>query len=464
MLFADLFFLYFFLPACLIFYFISKNICYRNTVLIIFSLVFYAWGEPVRICLLLISVTANFFAGLIIDKYRNTAFAKTALICSIVLNIGMLAVFKYSGFFIENLNMLLRLNLPVPDITLPIGISFFTFQAMSYTIDCYLDTADVQHNYAKFLLFVSLFPQLVAGPIVRYSDIQNEIDLRRTDINDLSYGFMRLIAGLAKKVIIANNLSTVLDELHVIPPGDMSVAASWTVAFVFALQVYFDFSGYSDMAIGMGRIFGFHFKENFNYPFISVSIGEFWQRWHISLGAFFRDYLLYIPVFGKRRGYLNLFIVWLCTGLWHGAAWNYIIWGLYFGFFIFIENIIGGRRLKRIPAPVMHIYNKIVIVVGFGIFYYEEPGALFAFVKNIFGLNFNALTDVVTNNLIFNNCFLIGTAVLFSLPVIKQIKKLKFVNENALEMISAASCMVLLFISSIMLVNATNNPFLYFWW
>ena len=366
MVFADLFFIYFFMPLCIFCYFLTKKTAWRNAVLLVFSLIFYAWGEPVWVIMLIAYSFLNYSTGLMIEKSRGKSSAKTALLIAIIVDIGVLGIFKYSGFLVENVNALLHVSIPVPKIKLPIGISFYTFQTLSYSIDCYWGKVKVQKNFPKFLLYVSMFPQLVAGPIVRYSTISEEIDKRHTTLKDLSDGFSRIILGIGKKVIVANSLNSVVTacfgtaEDGYAATGTLSVLAAWGGAAMVALWYYFDFSGYSDIAIGLGRIFGFHFDENFKYPFICKSITEFWQRWHISLGTFFRDYLLYVPIFGKRRKYGGLFLVWFCTGLWHGASWNFILWGLYYGLFIFIEMKIGKKNMKKLPAAVAHIYTKIV--------------------------------------------------------------------------------------------------------
>ena len=465
MVFADLFFLYIFLPAVLIAYFLNKNIRYKNAVLIIFSLVFYAWGEPAVVFLLILSTIVNWLFGLQIDKHRDDKLGKMALGGSLFFSLGMLIVFKYLGFIVENLNLIPFINIPVPNITLPIGISFYTFQILSYVIDCYWGKVKVQKNYFRFLLYVSLFPQLIAGPIVRYSVVEKEIDSRKTTVADLADGSCRFMIGLAKKVILANNLWTIVENFFGGDISGLSVFATWYTVVVYAMYVYFDFSGYSDMAIGLGRIFGFHFDENFKYPFICRNIAEFWQRWHISLGSFFRDYLLYLPIGGKMHAHLNLFLVWFCTGMWHGASWNYIIWGLYFGIFIFLEQLMGKKRMKAIPAVVTHIYSKIVIIVGFGIFYFEDFKQLGNFFKSLVGANGNALTDTISTTSLLNNCFLIAIAVLACFPVSKLVNKLTDKSTNTISVgqgLKVAYCLALLIISSLLLVDATSNPFLYF--
>lgn len=471
MIFSDLFFLYAFLPACMLLYFISKNIHWKNAVLIVFSLLFYAWGEPLWIILLIASVIVNYFCGLLIDKFRDTPYSKAGVIISLAVSLGLLAVFKYSDFVVENLNNILPFDIPAPNITLPIGISFYTFQILSYILDAYWCKVKVQYNPFKFLMFVSLFPQLVAGPIVRYGVIEREIDCRTSTLSDISDGITRFAVGLGKKVIIANNISTVVISLFgsaqegYTDISAVSVAGTWYGVILVSLWYYFDFSGYSDMAIGLGRIFGFHFNENFNYPFISKNITEFWQRWHISLGSFFRDYLLYVPIFGKRRQYVSLFLVWFCTGLWHGASWNYIIWGLYFGLFIFIERKIGNKRLRKMPSVIAHIYSLLVIAVGFGIFHFEDLGSLGNFFKSLVGLNGNPLIDITMQTTFMNNIFLFAAAVIFSIPWLPKLKTK--VEELASGLVISGTFQTvcnaaLIIVSSIMLVNSTNNAFLYF--
>lgn len=464
MVFSDLFFLYAFLPLCLLMYFIGKPIGWKNAMLIIFSLIFYAWGEPLWIILLIDSTIINYCCGLVIEHYRGTKLAKVGVAISLIVSLGLLGVFKYTDFVVENLNAILPIDIPAPHIALPIGISFYTFQILSYILDAYWGKVKVQHDPMKFLMFVSLFPQLVAGPIVRYGVIEKEIDNRHSTAEDISQGVTRFIVGLGKKVILANNLYTIVQNTLGGNMETLSVLGCWFGVACYALYVLFDFSGYSDMAIGLGRIFGFHFNENFNYPFICKNITEFWQRWHISLGSFFRDYLLYVPIFGKRRQYLSLFLVWFCTGLWHGAAWNYIIWGLYFGVFIFIERKIGNKRMRKIPVVLTHLYSKLVIVLGFGIFYFEDLGRMGLFFKGLVGANGNALTNIAVQTTFMNNIFLFAAAVLFCFPVIPTLKKWIVTKANGAAISGTAQIVgnvVLLAVCSIMLVNNTNNPFLY---
>ncbi|MDO4458925.1 MAG: MBOAT family O-acyltransferase [Clostridia bacterium] len=471
MVFADLFFIYFFLPLCLISYLAAKNLKTKNIVLIVFSLIFYAWGEPLWIILLLFSSAFNWFIGLSIEKTKGTPGAKASVALGVTVDIALLIIFKYSGFIVENINALFRSSIPVPRITLPIGISFFTFQAISYILDCYWDSVKVQHDYYKFLLYLSLFPQLIAGPIVRYSVIEDEIDNRRVTVNDLCDGALRVIMGLAKKVILANNLYSIVTTFFGGDISGLSTMGTWYTVIVYSLYVYFDFSGYSDIAIGLGRMFGFHFDENFTHPFACKTIAEFWQRWHISLGSFFRDYLLYVPIFGKPRKYMGLFLVWFCTGMWHGAAWNYIIWGLYFGCWIFFEQRLGKKVLKSWPTWWKHIYSKLIIVIGFGIFYFENLKQLGQFFLNILGINMfinkTGFFDMVTFSSFKENLFLILVAAVISMPVLPKLKQYVLENKNptiyaAGRIGSVVGCLALLVILSILLVDTTNNVFLYF--
>ena len=477
MVFSDLFFLYFFLPLCLIGYFVSRKLKTKNLVLIIFSLIFYAWGEPIWVMLLIFSASFNWFMGLMAGQYREKKSGKVIVGMAIAVDLLMLVIFKYSGFLVENLNGLFRSAIPVPSIRMPIGISFFTFQAISYVIDCYWETVTPQKSFKKFLLYLSLFPQLIAGPIVRYSVVEKEINKRKTTIVDVSEGSMRFIVGLAKKVIIADNLYSIVTkffgDVNTLKFNDisgMSFLGTWFVIIVYSLYVYFDFSGYSDMAIGLGRIFGFHFNENFNYPFICKTISEFWQRWHISLSSFFRDYLFYVPIFGRPRKYLNLFLVWFCTGMWHGAHWNFIFWGLYFGAFLLLEIKLGKKRMKKWPRFLTHLYSKLVIVIGFGIFCFSDMNQLGNFFLNISGLgmavNHAPFADTLTWDTFMNNIFLFAIAIIVSMPLLPKIKKFFFEWGNNVvyttgKVLGTLGCLYLLIMSSLLLVQSTNHPFLY---
>lgn len=475
MVFSSLYFLYLFLAVVFVAYYACKKIQHKNIVLVIASLIFYAWGEPVWVVMLLFSALLNWFCALGIEKNRDKGAAKAFVGAAIGIDLLLLVIFKYTGFIVENINGLFGFipgfAIPVPQITMPIGISFFTFQAISYIMDCYWETVNAQKSYFKFLLYLSLFPQLVAGPIVRYSVIEKEIADRKITAVDISEGAMRAIIGVSKKVIIANNLYAVVDQFFGKDITGLSFLGTWYAVILYSLYVYFDFSGYSDIAIGLGRMFGFHFNENFNYPFICKTVSEFWQRWHISLSSFFRDYLFYMPIFGRPRKYLNLFLVWFCTGLWHGASWNFIFWGLYFGVFIFIETLIGKKRMKKWPLVLTHIYSKLVIIIGFGIFNFTDLGQLGQFFLNITGIsmltNGAPFADILTWNSLLSNLWLVIFAIVVSMPVIPKIKHFFFEWGNNTvygvgKVGATVICCALLLISSILLVDNTNNPFLYF--
>ncbi len=464
MIFSSLIFVYLFLPLCLISYAAVKQIRYRNLILVIFSLIFYAWGEPTRIIYLLLSTFLNYLFGLGVVRYKGKT-GKAILGLSLVYNIGMIGVFKYSGFLMENVNAIFGAEFPVPQIAQLVGISFYTFQVMSYVIDCYWEKVEPQRNLLNFLLYVSLFPQLIAGPIVRYSTIAEEINDRHTTLEDLSCGLTRFVIGLSKKVVLADQLFRIVDDSLGSGMENLTVVGTWYGVIIYSLYIYFDFSGYSDMAIGLGRIFGFHFNENFNHPFLCKDITEFWQRWHISLGSFFRDYLLPLSFFGVRNKYLSLFMVWLCTGIWHGASWNYIIWGLYYGMFIMIETKIGKKKMRAIPLWIRHIYNKIVIIIGFGIFYFEDLGELGLFLKNLTFFNSNGFFGIYEQASFCNNLFLIIVAIICTFPILEIPKKLSDRSLRARMAVSVTGTLVsvvLLLLSSILLVDATTKAFLYY--
>ncbi|MBR4100585.1 MAG: MBOAT family protein [Oscillospiraceae bacterium] len=464
MIFSSLIFVYLFLPLCLISYAAVKNLRYRNLVLVIFSLIFYAWGEPTRIIYLLLSAVLNYLFGIGVVKYKGKA-SKAILGVSLAYNIGMIGVFKYSGFLMENINAIFGAHFPVPEIAQLVGISFYTFQVMSYVIDCYWEKVEPQKDPMKFLLYVSLFPQLIAGPIVRYSTIAAEIDNRRTTLADLSGGLSRFVLGLAKKVILADHLFRIVDNFLGGSMENLTIVGTWYGVIMYSLYIYFDFSGYSDMAIGLGRIFGFHFNENFNHPFLCKDITEFWQRWHISLGSFFRDYLLPLSFFGVRNKYLSLFMVWFCTGIWHGASWNYIIWGLYYGMFIMLEAKLGKKKMRKIPLPIRHIYNKLVIIIGFGIFYFEDLDKLLLFLKNLTFFNSNGFVGIAEQASFCNNIFLIIAAVICTFPLLDYAKKLSersLKTQAALSVSGTVISVILLLLSSVLLVDATTKAFLYY--
>ena len=466
MIFADLIFLYFFLTLNVILYFISNNITYRNIVLIVFSLFFYAWGEPVWVALLVLSGIINFFSAKVIEKYRDTSKAKLALVLSTCLNLGFLILFKYSGFIAESIN-LLGFHLPVPKFSLPIGISFYTFQTISYVVDVYKNRISAQNSFYKFFMYVSLYPQLVAGPIVLYKQVAEEIDHRETDIRDISTGASRFIFGLSKKVIIANAAGLLASQYLNGDLAAISVAGAWFGIFMYTLQIYYDFSGYSDMAIGLGRIFGFNYPENFRYPYIAKSATEFWRRWHITLSGFFRDYV-YIPLGGNRSHmYRNLFIVWLLTGLWHGASFNFIIWGLFWGTLICLEKKYFLKYIEKIPGFITHPLMCIIIMLSWSIFYFTDLSRLGQFLKIMFGFSGQPIFDIGTQISFINNIIWIIVAVIFCTPVLKKIKTFaaNYPNkehQNIMLYIHIIINALLLLICTSLLCGQAYNPFLYY--
>ena len=469
MVFANLFFLCLFFPLNLAFYYSSRNLTYRNAVLVAFSLFFYAWGEPVWITLLLFSAAIDYFHGLYAEKHRGTAKAKWAVASSLVLNLGLLGIFKYSGFLVSTVNSLLGLSLPVPGFSLPIGISFYTFQTISYVIDVYRGEVKAQKSFGKFLLFVSCYHQLVAGPIVRYSQVAEEIENRKVTIHDFSDGLTRFCLGLSKKVIVANYAGSLVGRFMDGDLSALSVAGAWYGIILFALQIYFDFSGYSDMAIGLGRMFGFHYAENFNYPYISTSATEFWRRWHMSLGGFFRDYL-YIPLGGSRHGaartYINTFIVWFATGLWHGASWNFVLWGLFYGLLIMIEKAFLLKVLDRLPAVFSHLYFLVIMLTGWVFFYFTDMSRVWAYLGVMFGLSGNPVGDVSTRLLFFNNIFWFLLAIAFCLPLVRWFKRyfsnLESRKQDILLYVQPVMNVILLMVCIAQLAGQSYNPFLYF--
>jgi len=466
MVFASLNFLFFFLAINLILYYLIKNKTFRNVLLTVMSLVFYAWGEPIWIGLLVFSSFVDYIHGLLIEKYRGTPWAKAPLISCIIINLSILATFKYAGFITDNVNFLTGLKLSVPTYSLPIGISFYTFQTISYVIDVYKQEVKAQRSFMKFLLFVSLFHQLVAGPIVRYSHIANEIDNRKLRINDISAGISRFCIGLFKKICIANVAG---EMVLTYMGGDLSSLAfseAWFGVVMFTIQIYFDFSGYSDMAIGMGRMVGFHYHENFNYPYTSKSASDFWRRWHISLGTFFRDYI-YIPLGGnKKRFYFNVFVVWMLTGLWHGASWNFILWGLFWGTLILLERLFLQKFFNRLPAFVSHIYLLLAVMIGWVLFYFVDMNSGVQYLYILFGQSGNKWNSLEFNTVFMANIYWLILAVILSLPVYPYAKHLARNSSIRVQAIipyaTIAFDFCLLFLSTAMLVGKTFNPFLYF--
>ena len=454
------------MPLLFVAYFIIKNNTYRSTVLVIFSLLFYAWGEPKCIFIMMALVLADYVFGLIIDKAYSVRAKRIWLAVAIVSNLAILCFYKYLGFFTETVNTVFNLTIPVMEIAMPIGISFFTFQSLSYVIDVYRDDTEVQRSYFKLLLYVSFFPQLIAGPIVRYKDIADQIDDRRVDISGIADGLYRFSIGLGKKVLIADCCATVITSLYGI--SDVTFLARWGGAVFFTAQIYFDFSGYSDMAIGLGKMFGFNFLENFNYPLISTSATDFWRRWHMSLGTFFRDYV-YIPLGGNRHSHLrNICITWFLTGMWHGASWNFILWGVYYAIILIIEKtkLLAVFKTMWKPASfvITHVYTTFITVFGFAIFYFTED--LGKNLGYLFGFGVKSVTDIVTNSIIMDNLFLLAAAVFFAIPIIpaicKAITKRVEVPYAVTRIIKTAVVIFFIVAATVRLVGNTYSPFLYY--
>lgn len=391
MVFSSILFIFYFLPLTLLLYYAGPSRL-RNLVLLVMSLVFYSWGEPVYISIMLFSTVFDYGNGIAIEKCLSSGrkrAARAVLLLSVAGNLGILGFFKYSNFFIETINAAGGTDFPLLEIALPIGISFYTFQTMSYTIDVYLGQAKAQRNLIQFAAYVAMFPQLVAGPIVQYKDISSQLKSRKVTAAGFSYGISRFITGLSKKVLLANNIGMVWEQISGGNLAGLSAAEAWIGAAAFSFQIYFDFSGYSDMAIGLGEMFGFHFRENFNHPYRSKSMTEFWRRWHISLGSWFREYV-YIPLGGNRKGLkrqlLNLLIAWCLTGLWHGASWNFLVWGLYFGVFLIAEKLFLLRRLEALPGWISHAYCLIFVAVSWVVFAFDSLSEGLVYLRAMFGL------------------------------------------------------------------------------
>lgn len=456
--FSSMTFLCVFLPAVFLLYCILPGIRVKNGLLILASLLFYAYGEPVYVFLMLASVLLNYLLGLLAGS--DSGWKKAGLVMAVLLNIGLLAVFKYAGFLTALLNGTGLVQLPVPQIALPIGISFFTFQALSYVIDVFRGTVSAQKNFFKVLLYISFFPQLIAGPIVKYHDIEKEIDERHASMGEMASGMRRFVAGLSKKVLLSNVLGLTADTLFAAPPGCINILTAWIAAVSYLLQIYFDFSGYSDMALGMGRMFGFHFQENFQYPYMADSIREFWRKWHISLSGWFREYL-YFPLGGSRKGrgrtVRNKFIVFFCTGLWHGANMTFVLWGLYHGFLLMLEEYLpkkdGGFRLLR------RICTLLAVTVGFVMFRADTVSQGMFFIREMFtGLHFEAAAvSLAVQQLTPLYLTVLAVAVVAAGPVKKYMEKWK--RYESFSYLCSIAGLILCILS---LSGGTYNPFIYF--
>ena len=460
MLFTSISFLFYFLPVVLILYLIVPN-KFKNVVLLLASIVFYFFGEGLYLLLILLEIVVAYIGATLIEKSHS----KNTLIIFISFHLGLLGLFKYSNFFIENINSIFRSNFNLLSLTLPLGISFYTFQIISYLVDVYRKECRTQKNIFKFILYVSLFPQLVAGPIVRYSDISKEIDGRKIGFEDFSYGVRRFILGLAKKVLIANMLGEVVNAFGVV---DKSVMFYWLFAISYMLQLYFDFSAYSDMAIGLGRMFGFHFLENFNYPYIAQSITEFWRRWHISLSSWFRDYV-YIPLGGSRCGkkklVRNILIIWMLTGFWHGASWNFIIWGLLFGVLLTIEKLVIGDKIEKIPKVIRHLYVLFVVMISFIIFNSNDIISAFHNISGLFGGGGEVFINDVCLYYLNSYGLILLMACFGATPICKNLVEKISKNKTGKKIINILEPVylgVLLLIVTTYLIDGSYNPFLYF--
>lgn len=465
MVFSSISFLFYFLPLCILFYYLSPNKL-KNGVLLIFSLWFYYAGEQLFTIILLFSTTLNYVCSLCIERCRGTKKAKIILIVSVVGNLSALGFFKYFDFFISNINGLFGISLPLLKIALPIGISFYTFQIMSYTIDIYRGEVPAQKNFINLFTYISLFPQLIAGPIVRYQTVAEELEIRKHSVDMFGEGVSRFIVGLSKKVLLANQLGLIAKEFSDVP--EKTVVFYWLYAVSFTLQIYFDFSGYSDMAIGLGKIFGFNFLENFNYPFISKSMTEFWRRWHISLGTWFRDYV-YIPLGGNRVGYKkllrNTFIIWILTGLWHGADWPFVVWGLFVFICILIEKTFLLKFFDKLPSFVSRIYFILVLIVSMTIFNGKGISGSVNDVISLFGFGGHKFINSDTVYYLSSNAVLLVISAIASTPLLKTIVtklKDKTFGMRLTDIAQPVSCFSLLILSVSYLVDGSFNPFLYF--
>lgn len=464
MVFSSTIFLCVYLPLVLLGYYICPKKG-KNLFLLIVSLIFYAWGEPKYVFLMIFSILVNYVFGLLMDKHReNKKRLKLMLVISVIIDLGLLSVFKYTDFIITNINSVFGAGFDLLNIALPIGISFYTFQAMSYTIDVYRDDVRVQRNLIDFGMYITMFPQLIAGPIVRYSDVQDQLAERNVTTSDFSEGIMRFVVGLGKKVLLANQMGAVWTQIYALG-GDISALMAWTGAAAYTFQIYFDFSGYSDMAIGLGRMFGFKFPENFRYPYESVSITDFWRRWHITLSTWFKEYL-YIPLGGNRRGLarqaLNLLIVWTLTGFWHGAGWNFVMWGLYYFAILFIEKLFLLKALDKLPRLFRHAYALLLIVIGWVIFASDDVSVMLPYLGSMFGAN-GALGGMDVYTLLTRAALMVICCVASTeLPKRLFVTAAGKMNEKAAFTVKSVLTLALLALSVVFLIGDSYNPFLYF--
>lgn len=462
MVFSSLVFLFAYLPITLLIYYLVPRQG-RNIFLFIINLVFYGWGEPKLVLLMVFNIFFNYMGGWFIDKYRQDAKKKKLfLILTCILDIGILAVFKYTGMITETLNLLPFLNIPTLEISLPIGISFYTFQTMSYVIDVYRDDAPVSKSFINFGTYVALFPQLIAGPIVRYKDVAYQLTHRRETLDQFTTGVKLFMVGLGKKVLIANQMGNLTTSVFA-TTDENGVLGTWVGIIAYTFQIYFDFSGYSDMACGLGNMLGFEFLKNFNYPYISKSITEFWRRWHISLSTWFKEYV-YIPLGGNRKGtkrqIINLLIVWGLTGLWHGASWNFLLWGLYFGLLLILEKFVLKKLLDKLPSVIQHIYTLFIVAIGWGIFYFTDIKQLGSFFADLFNFG-NGIIGSQALTLLLSYLPILIVAAIASTPLGSKIYH-RFKDKKFIWIPEVLFCVIILAISTASLVNQSYNPFLYF--
>ena len=466
MVFSSLTFLFVFLPIVLLIYYISPRPL-KNFVILLFSLIFYAWGEPKFIFLIILSILINYIGALqIVKNSSDTEKRKFIFITLLLIDISILFFFKYYGFIISSIGSLFGIDLVIRDIPLPLGISFYTFQQISYIIDVYTKKTKVQKNLINFAAYITMFPQLIAGPIVKYNDIESQLKNRNENLTQFSSGVHRFIIGLGKKVLLANSIGAIWSEIKVIPLNEISILTSWIGIIAFALQIYFDFSGYSDLAIGLAKMFGFEFLENFNYPYISKSVTEFWRRWHISVGTWFREYL-YIPLGGNKKGNLiqirNLFVVWFTTGLWHGASFNFIAWGIYFGVILFIEKIIFKNILNKLPSFLCHIYTLILVLIGWVIFDMNTLSSAMEYISIMFGLSNNLVVDKLSLFILSNNIVILLIGIICSTTLLPNVfKKLRCSLKKSNIFIIISMYLIIFILSISYLVGESFNPFLYF--
>lgn len=466
MVFSSLFFLFIFLPLVLLLYYLVPH-RQRNFILFIASLIFYAWGEPLYIFLMFFSIVVNYTFGLLLAAHRNNKkISLPVLWVAVVTNAGLLCFFKYYDFFLQAINSLQGTSFTGLNLPLPIGISFYTFQALSYVIDVYRGKVAAQRNFIAFGTYIALFPQLIAGPIVRYQTVSAQLVQRKKGFASFGTGVRRFVTGLGKKVLLANNIGLLWSQIQDVSPSELTTCTAWLGIVAFALQIYFDFSGYSDMAIGLGKMFGFTFPENFRYPYLSQSITEFWRRWHISLGTWFREYI-YIPLGGNRSGrpvlYRNLFTVWFLTGLWHGASWNFVFWGLYYGLILALEKAFLLKWLHRTPRFIRHIYAILLILFGWVLFAFDHLPSGFQFLQALLGLNNSGFLDRQALYYFYTHAALIIIAVLASIPWVKTLQQ-KLLKRSATfyNIAVTLTCLLILILATAYLVDTTYNPFLYF--